>query len=163
MKVIKLLSLVLCLVIIHQQASAQKKIQVSIQVTDVHLKYSNKSGTDPRIKFFNKQSNTLLNPKDSEGFNCLHLVDFKQMDAMVDYPLLPIEWDLSNGAAIGLKMEAFEKNKKKGDCDFDGSGLFNKDKMHEFGEWVIDLKTIKPGVASNKMSVTTSGDRKSVV
>lgn len=162
MKVIKLLTLALSLVIVSQQVSAQKKVQVNIQVTDVHLKYSNKSGTDPRIKFFNKQSNTLLNPKDSEGFNCLHLVDFKQMDAMVDYPLLPIEWDLSNGAAIGLKMEAFEKNKKKGDCDFDGSGLFNKDKMHEFGEWVIDLKTIKPGVASNKMSVTTSGGNFSI-
>lgn len=81
---------------------------------------------------------------------------------MVDYPLLPIEWDLSSGSAIGLKMEAFEKNKKKGDCEFDGSGLFNKDKMHEFGEWVIDLKTVKPGVASNKMSVTTSGGNFSI-
>lgn len=147
---------------INQQASAQKKIQVNIQVTDVHLKYSNKSGTDPRIKFFNKQNNALLNPKDAEGFNCLHLVDFKQMDAMVDYPLLPIEWDLGSGSAIGLKMEAFEKNKKKGDCDFDGSGLFNKDKMHEFGEWTIDLKTIKPGVTSNKMSATTAGGNFSI-
>lgn len=162
MKVIKLLSLALSLVIVHQQASAQKKIQVNIQVTDVHLKYTNKSGTDPRIKFFNKQNNALLNPKDADGFNCFHLVDFKQTDAMVDYPLLPIEWDLSNGTAMGLKMEAFEKNKKKGDCDFDGSGLFNKDKMHEFGEWIIDLKTIKPGIASNKMSVTTAGGNFSV-
>ncbi|WP_157611431.1 hypothetical protein [Sediminibacterium salmoneum] len=113
MKVIKLLSVALCMVVINQQASAQKKIQVNIQVTDVHLKYSNKSGTDPRIKFYNKQNNALLNPKDSEGFNCFHLVDFKQTDAMVDYPLLPIEWDLSSGSAIGLKMEAFEKNKRK--------------------------------------------------
>ena len=162
MKVIKLFTLALGLVLLSQLASAQKKIQVNIQVTDVHLKYSNKSGTDPRIKFFNKQDNALLNPKDAEGFNCFHLVDFKQTDAMVDYALLPIEWDLSNGSAIGLKMEAFEKNKKKGDCDFDGSGLFNKDKMHEFGEWVIDLKTIKPGVSSNKMSVTTSGGNFSI-
>jgi len=42
------------------QAIAQKKVQISIVVTDVHLKYSNKSGTDPRIKFFNKQDNALL-------------------------------------------------------------------------------------------------------
>lgn len=157
MKVIKLLMLVLCVAFFTMHLSAQKKIQVSIQVTDVHLKYTNKNGTDPRIKFFNKQDNALLNPKDNEGFNCFHLVDFKQTDAMVDYALIPIEWDLSNGTAIGLKMEAFEKNKKKGNCDFDGSGIFNKDKMHEFGEWVIDLKTIKPGVSSNKMTVTTTG------
>jgi hypothetical protein len=162
MKVIKLLMLVLCVACFTVQAVAQKKVQVSIQVTDVHLKYSNKSGTDPRIKFFNKQDNALLNPKDNEGFNCFHLVDFKQTDAMVDYALIPIEWDLSNGTAIGLKMEAFEKNKKKGDCDFDGSGLFNKDKMHEFGEWVIDLKTVKPGVFSNKMTVTTTGGNFSI-
>lgn len=149
--------LVLCVACFAMQVSAQKKVQVSIQVTDVHLKYSNKSGTDPRIKFFNKQDNALLNPKDNEGFNCFHLIDFKQTDAMVDYALIPIEWDLSNGTSIGLKMEAFEKNKKKGDCEFDGSGLFNKDKMHEFGEWIIDLKTIKPGVYSNKMTVTTTG------
>jgi len=105
----KLLLFVLCMVVLTNQSSAQKKIKVSIQLTDVHLKYSNKSGTDPRIKFFNKQDNALLNPKDSEGFNCFHLIDFKQTDAMVDYPLIPIEWDLSNGTSIGLKMEAFEK------------------------------------------------------
>ena len=162
MKVMKLLMLVLCVACFTVQAVAQKKVQVSIQVTDIHLKYSNKSGTDPRIKFFNKQDNALLNPKDNEGFNCFHLVDFKQTDAMVDYALIPIEWDLSNGTAIGLKMEAFEKNKKKGDCEFDGSGLFNKDKMHEFGEWVIDLKTVKPGVFSNKMTVTTTGGNFSI-
>lgn len=162
MKVIKLIALLGCVAFFSIQVQAQKKVQVSIQVTDVHLKYSNKSGTDPRIKFFNKQDNVLLNPKDNEGFNCFHLVDFKQTDAMVDYTLLPIEWDLSNGTAIGLKMEAFEKNKKKGDCDFDGSGLFNKDKMHEFGEWVIDLKTIKPGVSSNKMTIATAGGNFSV-
>lgn len=158
----KLLLFVLCMVVLTNQSSAQKKIKVSIQLTDVHLKYSNKSGTDPRIKFFNKQDNALLNPKDSEGFNCFHLIDFKQTDAMVDYPLIPIEWDLSNGTSIGLKMEAFEKNKKKGDCEFDGSGLFNKDKMHEFGEWVLDLKTIKPGVTSGKMNVSTSGGNFSI-
>ncbi len=157
MKVIKLFALLGCIAFFSIQVRAQKKVKVSIQVTDVHLKYSNKSGTDPRIKFFNKQDNALLNPKDNEGFNCFHLVDFKQTDAMVDYALLPIEWDLSNGTSIGLKMEAFEKNKKKGDCDFDGSGLFNKDKMHEFGEWAIDLKTIKPGVSSNKMTIATAG------
>ena len=162
MKVIKLFALLGCVAFFSLQVHAQKKVQVSIQVTDVHLKYSNKSGTDPRIKFFNKQDNALLNPKDNEGFNCFHLVDFKQTDAMVDYTLLPIEWDLSNGTAIGLKMEAFEKNKKKGDCDFDGSGLFNKDKMHEFGEWVIDLKTIKPGISSNKMTIATAGGNFSV-
>lgn len=157
MKMSKLLMLVFSIACLFTQAIAQKKVQISIVVTDVHLKYSNKSGTDPRIKFFNKQDNALLNNTDSEGFNCFHLVDFKQTDAMVDYPLKNIEWDLSNGTAIGLKMEAFEKNKKKGNCDFDGSGLFNKDKMHEFGEWVIDLKTIKPGVFSNKMTATTAG------
>ena len=107
MKVIKLFTLALGLVLLSQLASAQKKIQVNIQVTDVHLKYSNKSGTDPRIKFFNKQDNALLNPKDSEGFNCFHLIDFKQTDAMVDYALLPIEWDLSNGSAIGWKNGSF--------------------------------------------------------
>ncbi|OYY99683.1 MAG: hypothetical protein B7Y37_13180 [Sphingobacteriia bacterium 28-36-52] len=158
----KLLMLVFCVACSFAQLNAQKKVQISIVVTDVHLKYSNKSGTDPRIKFFNKQDNALLNNTDSEGFNCFHLVDFKQTDAMVDYPLKNIEWDLSNGTAIGLKMEAFEKNKKKGNCDFDGSGLFNKDKMHEFGEWVIDLKTIKPGVFSNKMTATTAGGNFSI-
>ena len=162
MKMTKLLMLVFCAICSFAQVNAQKRIQVSIVVTDVHLKYSNKSGTDPRIKFFNKQDNALLNNTDSEGFNCFHLVDFKQTDAMVDYALKNIEWDLSNGTAIGLKMEAFEKNKKKGDCDFDGSGLFNKDKMHEFGEWVIDLKTIKPGVFSNKMTATTTGGNFSI-
>ncbi|MDP3392204.1 hypothetical protein [Sediminibacterium sp.] len=158
----KLLMLVFCVACSFAQLNAQKKVQISIVVTDVHLKYSNKSGTDPRLKFFNKQDNALLNNTDSEGFNCFHLVDFKQTDAMVDYPLKNIEWDLSNGTAIGLKMEAFEKNKKKGNCDFDGSGLFNKDKMHEFGEWVIDLKTIKPGVFSNKMTATTAGGNFSI-
>jgi hypothetical protein len=162
MKISKLLMLVFCAACSMAQVSAQKKVQISIVVTDVHLKYSNKSGTDPRIKFFNKQDNALLNNTDSEGFNCFHLVDFKQTDAMVDYPLKNIEWDLSNGTAVGLKMEAFEKNKKKGNCDFDGSGLFNKDKMHEFGEWVIDLKTIKPGVFSNKMTATTAGGNFSI-
>ncbi len=162
MKMSKLLMLVFCVACSFAQLNAQKKVQISIVVTDVHLKYSNKSGTDPRIKFFNKQDNALLNNTDSEGFNCFHLVDFKQTDAMVDYPLKNIEWDLSNGTAIGLKMEAFEKNKKKGNCDFDGSGLFNKDKMHEFGEWVIDLKTIKPGVFSNKMTATTAGGNFSI-
>lgn len=162
MKMSKLLMLVFCAAFSFAQVNAQKKVQVSIVVTDVHLKYSNKSGTDPRIKFFNKQDNALLNNTDGEGFNCFHLIDFKQTDAMVDYPLKNIEWDLSNGTAIGLKMEAFEKNKKKGNCDFDGSGLFNKDKMHEFGEWVIDLKTIKPGVFSNKMTTTTAGGNFSI-
>ena len=162
MKISKLLMLVFCAACSMAQVSAQKKVQISIVVTDVHLKYSNKSGTDPRIKFFNKQDNALLNNTDSEGFNCFHLVDFKQTDAMVDYPLKNIEWDLSNGTAVGLKMEAFEKNKKKGNCEFDGSGLFNKDKMHEFGEWVIDLKTIKPGVFSNKMTATTAGGNFSI-
>ncbi|MDO8996416.1 MAG: hypothetical protein Q7U77_07290 [Sediminibacterium sp.] len=162
MKISKLLMLVFCAACSIAQVSAQKKVQISIVVTDVHLKYSNKSGTDPRIKFFNKQDNALLNNTDSEGFNCFHLVDFKQTDAMVDYPLKNIEWDLSNGTAVGLKMEAFEKNKKKGNCEFDGSGLFNKDKMHEFGEWVIDLKTIKPGVFSNKMTATTAGGNFSI-
>jgi hypothetical protein len=34
--------------------------------------------------------------------------------------------------------------------------------MHEFGEWVIDLKTIKPGVFSNKMTATTAGGNFSI-
>ena len=84
MKISKLLMLVFCAACSMAQVSAQKKVQISIVVTDVHLKYSNKSGTDPRIKFFNKQDNALLNNTDSEGFNCFHLVDFKQTDAMVD-------------------------------------------------------------------------------
>ncbi len=162
MKVIKLLMLVISIVCTVMGVSAQKKIQVNIVITDIHLNYSNKSGTDPRIKFYNKSDNSLLNMLDKDGSNCLHLVDFKQTDAMVDYPLQPIEWDLGNGTLISLKMEAFEKNKKKGDCNFDGSGLFNKDKLHEFGEWSIDLKNIKPGVFSNKLNITTSAGSFSV-
>ncbi|TXT32901.1 MAG: hypothetical protein FD136_1225 [Chitinophagaceae bacterium] len=162
MKVIKLLMLVISIICTIVRVSAQKKIQVSIVITDIHLKYANNRGTDPRIKFFHKLDNLLLNNPDKEGFNCFHLVDFKQIDAMVDYPLVPIDWDLSNGTVIQLKMEAFEKNKRKGDCNFDGSGLFNKDKLHEFGEWVIDLKNIKPGVFSNKLNATTSAGSFSV-
>lgn len=136
---------------------AQKKVQVSIVITDLHLKYSLKSGTDPRVRFSDKQNNTLLNPKDAEGFNCLHLVDYKLQDAVMEYSLLPIELDLSLASVVNIRMEAFEKNKKKGDCDFNGSGLFNKDKNHAFSDIVIDLKKIQPGIFSPKFTATTEG------
>lgn len=136
---------------------AQKKIKVSLIITDLHLKYTLKSGTDPRIRFFEKQNNILLNPKDADGFNCLHLVDYKLPDASMEYSLTPIELDLSAASMVNIRMEAFEKNKKKGDCDFNGSGLFNKDKNHAFADFQIDLKKIQPGVYSPKFSATTEG------
>ncbi len=136
---------------------AQKNVRVSIVITDLHLKYSLKSGTDPRVRFLNKQTNLLLNPTDAEGFNCLHLVDYKLQDAAMEYSLNPIELDLSTGTELAIRMEAFEKNKKKGDCDFNGSGLFNKDKNHAFTDIVIDLKKIQPGIFSPKFTATTEG------
>ncbi len=136
---------------------AQKKVQVSIVITDLHLKYSLKSGTDPRVRFSDKQTNKLLNPTDAEGFNCLHLVDYKLPDAAMEYSLIPIELDLSLASVVNIRMEAFEKNKKKGDCDFNGSGLFNKDKNHAFTDIVIDLKKIQPGIFSPKFTATTEG------
>lgn len=135
---------------------AQKKIKVSIVVTDLHLKYTLKGGTDPRVKIFSKSTDVLLNPKDAEGFNCLHLIDYKLPDAAFEYALNTIEWDLSSGTTIGFKLEGFEKNKRKGDCDFNGSGLFNKDNHHEFGEFNIDLKNIPPGLFSPKMVASTA-------
>ncbi len=149
--------LLLCTLVLFSSAiMAQKKIKVSIVVTDLHLKYSLKGGTDPRLKIFSKTPDVLLNPKDAEGFNCLHLIDYKLPDASFEYALNTIDWDLTSGTTIGLKLEGFEKNKKKGDCDFNGSGLFTKDNHHEFGEFTIDLKTIKPGVFSSKLAASTT-------
>ena len=137
-------------------AHAQNKIKLSIVITDLHLKYSLKGGTDPRVKIFSKANDMLLNPKDAEGFNCLHLIDYKLPDASFEYALNVIDFDLSTGSSIALKLEGFEKNKRKGDCDFNGSGLFNKDNHHEFGEFTIDLKNIPPGLFSPKMVASTS-------
>lgn len=157
MKSIRRLSILFSLAIFSTTIYGQKNVQVTIIITDLHLKYSLKGGTDPRILFFDKRNNALLNSKDAEGFNCLHLVDYKQQDAAFEYNLITTDLDLTTSSVLNVKMEAFEKNKKKGGCEFDGSGLFNKDKNHEFGELIIDLKKIQPGIISPKFTASTQG------
>jgi hypothetical protein len=136
---------------------SQQSISLSITITDLHLKYSVRGGTDPRVKFFDKRTNQPLNPKEADGLNCMHFVDTKEADITTQYALLPIMIQVPVNNVITIGMEAFEKNKKKGDCDFNANGLFNKDNHHEFGEFVIDLKNLKPGVNSEKISASTSG------
>lgn len=135
---------------------AQNNVNLKVIITNLHLNYSINGGTDPTIKIFDKFTNKVLNPKDAVNLNCLHLENIKTKDIALDYELVPIVLDLASGTTISFKIEGFEKNKKRNDCEFNNGGLFNKDNHHDFGEFSFDLKTIPPGVLSQKLTGTTN-------
>lgn len=150
------------LLIANQTISAQNIVKLKVIITDLHLNYTIKSGTDPTIKIFDKFTNKILNPKDANNLNCLHFENIKTKDIALDYELVPIIWDLAGGTNLSFKIEGFEKNKKRNDCEFNDGGLFNKDNHHDFGEFAFDLKTIPPGVLSQKLTGTTNNGNYSI-